>query len=297
MLHLNPTGSTQVHAVHFSVAPSDRRQFPAAISADEKFAGSAAVTRQERIRGFSTTRTRHLFVNSSIETEGGRKKRRVSVPSQHLKKMETCLTSYIPNFETLFLSRCLKKVFKGWNEVEAEVHDCCELYNNERIFKKFRFENCKSLKFFILRSERYSVEGVTRDFKKEHDTIMKGISSFSTLHLPGYGCPADVALGWKSMPLPMPLYRAVSTMVLKCLVYTSPGRFHLIFLCLRFDFYCYRRCTKNPENRLPRDPRCCADAGSTRFDLCRRTNKSRYEMKLFSIIKIIITFVQSKNYS
>lgn len=113
MLHLNPTGSTQVHAVHFSVAPSDRRQFPAAISADEKFAGSAAVTRQERIRGFSTTRTRHLFVNSSIETEGGRKKRRVSVPSQHLKKMETCLTSYIPNFETLFLSRCLKKVFKG----------------------------------------------------------------------------------------------------------------------------------------------------------------------------------------
>lgn len=166
MLHLNPTGSTQVHAVHFSVAPSDRRQFPAAISADEKFAGSAAVTRQERIRGFSTTRTRHLFVNSSIETEGGRKKRRVSVPSQHLKKMETCLTSYIPNFETLFLSRCLKKVFKGWNEVEAEVHDCCELYNNERIFKKFRFENCKSLKFFIVRSERYSVEGVTRDFKK-----------------------------------------------------------------------------------------------------------------------------------
>lgn len=196
-----------------------------------------------------------------------------------------------------FVSLSLFKKGIQRNEVEAEVHDCCELYNNERIFKKFRFENCKSLKFFIVRSERYSVEGVTRDFKKEHDTIIKGISSFSTLHLPGYGCPADVALGWKSMPLPMPLYRAVSTMVLKCLVYTSPGRFHLIFLCLRFDFYCYRRCTKNPENRLPRDPRCCADAGSTRFDLCRRTNKSRYEMKLSSIIKIIITFVQSKNYS
>lgn len=65
-----------------------------------------------------------------------------------------------------FVSLSLFKKGIQRNEVEAEVHDCCELYNNERIFKKFRFENCKSLKFFILRSERYSVEGVTRDFKK-----------------------------------------------------------------------------------------------------------------------------------
>lgn len=151
-----------------------------------------------------------------------------------------------------------------------------------------------SAKFFILRSENsLEISRVLHEISKEHDAIIKGISSSSTLYLPDYGCPADVALGWKSMPLPMPLYRAASRMVLKCRVYTSLGRFHLIFLCLRFDFYCYRRCTKNPENRLPKDPRCCADAGSTRFDLCKRVDGqiNHYEMKLSAIIEIIITFI------
>lgn len=180
-------------------------------------------------------------------------------------------------------------------EVEA---DCYGIHNNECVFKKFRLENCKSLEREIFHSSKREfardiVSRVLHEISKEHDAIIKGISSSSTLYLPDYGCPADVALGWKSMPLPMPLYRAASRMVLKCRVYTSLGRFHLIFLCLRFDFYCYRRCTKNPENRLPKDPRCCADAGSTRFDLCKRVDGqiNHYEMKLSAIIEIIITFI------
>lgn len=53
LLHLHPAGAAEVDAVDFLVAPSHRRQFAAAVAANEELAGRAAVARQEGVRGLA----------------------------------------------------------------------------------------------------------------------------------------------------------------------------------------------------------------------------------------------------